>query len=109
MDILTNHSHLECFKKFLINNGAAGAEIPLHFWLAVEDIKLSADENDPDKYAVKLEKIKKVFLHGNATSSKSLGTMVGHLECALQKHQSKPHSSIYHSLGIHKLWSTGRT
>ena len=47
-----------------------GADAPLQFWQAVEELKLY--EPGKEKYMEKLEEIKKMFLNGHTTDCKSL-------------------------------------
>ena len=62
MDILRDKEHMEYFRDFLATKGEAKANVPLQFWLAVEDLKNSV--HSKQKYSYKLKKIKDRFFRG---------------------------------------------
>ena len=59
-ELLRNSLQLRGFYQYLISKGN-GAEVPLVFWLAVEDMKDTLHHDDEKQQAVKIRRIKRRF------------------------------------------------
>lgn len=66
MEVLRDKEHLEYFRNFLASKGAVASDMPIQFWLAVEELKRCV--HNRMLYLEKLRKIEERFLKGKILS-----------------------------------------
>lgn len=66
LDVLRDKEHLEFFRNFLASRGAVASDMPIQFWLAVEELKRCV--HNRKLYLEKLHKIEERFLKGKSPS-----------------------------------------